>query len=760
MKKTGFIILCTILLAACTTDKTKSGILYLEKGWKINMGDNPDWADPAFDDSNWKNINPGITWEAQFEEYKTYDGLAWYRISFLLPKKLKEKAYFGNEIQFSLGKIDDTEQTYLNGEFLGQNNVLYSDSIDKSVKFEVEPSAYNISRNYILPVEDSRLKWGEINVLAIRVNDSGGGGGLYYSSPSISMIDIKDYLKIDVFSSPFEIKGDSYIKNIRIKNMHSSEDFNGILTVKVSSNFNGSFIYKSKDKLLVRANSQTDHIFTFSAPQSESYKIEYHYAIDGAHYPIYLSQDAPYILTPPSSGEAHINGPAVVGVRPGHQLVYAVPCSGVRPMYFTAENLPEGVTLDSLSGFLRGTILHEGEYPVLLRASNSLGEDVKNFTIKVGKNIQLTPPMGWNSWNCWGLSVSDEKVRASARAMIESGLRDYGWTYMNIDDGWEASRRTGNAYLLSNEKFPDMNALSAYIHDLGLKIGIYSSPGPYTCGGFPGSYQHELLDARTWSYWGIDYLKYDWCSYGQIAENEHDPDELQKPYLLMRSALDQVHRDIVYSLCQYGMGDVSSWGAEVGGNLWRTTGDISDTWESLKSIGFSQFKHSEYAKPGNYNDPDMMILGWVGWGPNLHPTRLSPDEQYTHVSLWCLLSAPLLLGNDLARMDDFTTSLLTNSEVLDVNQDQLCDQADRIYSKDSIQVWMKNMSDGSKALGFFNMEEKKREITVSSRDLGLSGTYRARDLWRQEDAGEFTDEIHVNIYPHGVYLIRIREVED
>lgn len=749
------LFILTFLLSACRSPRPGDDIISLEKGWKIQKGDNPEWALPGYDASGWQSIDPHKTWETQLKSFSSYDGYAWYRINFILPKELKDNAYFGDSLQISLGRVDDTEQTFLNGQLLGQNNVLFTDTSAVPGKFEGDSLAYSYYRKYVLPVDDPRLKWGKLNILAVRVHDHGGGGGITNPSPSVSMVDIKDYLAMNVHADPFELKGENYIKTIRLINGHHSEDFDGELTVRVTSNNDGSELYESTEQVIISAGEETQHMFTFSAPQTESYKVEYIYNIDGSVYPVYQVQGAPYILTPPAPDEPRINGPAIFGVRPGHPLLYTIPASGIRPMVFSSDTLPPGIMLDSTNGFLRGEIRKKGEYNITLTAANALGEDSKIFTIRVGDTIQLTPPMGWNSWNCWGLTVSDEKVRSSARAMVESGLVNYGWSFMNIDDGWEADERTRRGELLSNEKFPDMNALSDYIHGLGLKLGIYSSPGPLTCGGYLGSYKHEYTDARTWADWGIDYLKHDWCSYRLIAENETELEELQKPYIIMRNALDRVNRDIVYSLCQYGMGDVSSWGADVGGNLWRTTYDIVDTWESLTNIGFSQYKHSSHARPGGFNDPDMMIVGWVGWGPDLHPTRLTADEQYTHVSLWCLLSAPLLLGNDLSRLDDFTISLLTNNEVLEVNQDALCDQADRVYNQDSIQVWIKDMADGSKAVGFFNMDEELREISIPLGALGLDETYRVRDLWRQQDEANATDRINASVYPHGVYLVRM-----
>ena len=749
-----------VLTGGCSQTQPGEDVISLEEGWKIHKGDDPAWAEPGLDDSNWKDVDPNQTWELQdLQAFGEYDGYAWYRIRFMLPEALRKRAYFGEEIQFTLGRIDDTDQTYLNGQLLGQNAELAEDPDAEPGDFEGDPEAYRYFRNYVLPADDPRVRWGEENVLAIRVHDHGGGGGITNPSPSVSMVDIKDVLEMDVQSEPFEIVGNHYTKSIRLINSHGEQAFEGELNVRVTRYTDGEKVFESAEDIMVPADNQFDYFFSFEAPQTERYKVEYIFNIDGARHPVSHIQGAPYILTPPAPDEPRINGPSVFGVRPGHPLLYTIPVSGKRPMQFAVGGLPEGVVLDSVKGFLRGEVARAGEYELTLIAENALGRDEKDFTLKVGDTIQLTPPMGWNSWNCWGLSVSDEKVRSSARAMVESGLVHYGWSFINIDDGWEASERTGSGELPGNEKFPDMKALSDYVHGLGLKLGIYSSPGPRTCGGYPGSYQHEYQDARTWARWGIDYLKYDWCSYREIAESQEELDELQRPYLLMRDALDRVDRDIVYSLCQYGMGDVWEWGAEVGGNLWRTTGDIRDTWESLSTIGFSQYNLFPYSHPGHYNDPDMMILGRVGWGPDLHPTRLTADEQYTHVSLWCLLSAPLLLGNDLARLDDFTLSLLTNHEVLAINQDPLCRQAERVVNQDSIQVWVKPLEDGSHAAGFFNLDDRLREETITLESFGFEGTYQVRDLWRQEDMGEVSESIDLTLMPHGVYLVRLTEAD-
>jgi hypothetical protein len=479
-----------------------------------------------------------------------------------------------------------------------------------------------------------------------------------------------------------------------------------------------------------------------------------------------------YILTPETPKTPKINGARVIGATPGKEFLYAVPITCERPINVTAENLPAGLAINSETGFITGISPKEkGEYKITIKVSNSLGEARGELKIVIGNNLALTPPLGWNSWNVWGKAVDQDKVKAAADAMAEK-LRDHGWTYINIDDGWEARERTARGELLANEKFPGMEELGSYIHSKGLKFGIYSSPGPKTCGQELGSYNHEYQDAKIWAMWGVDYLKYDWCSYFQIAKG-NSLEELQKPYRLMKDALVKSGRDVVYSLCQYGMGDVWKWGDEVGGDLWRTSGDIQDTWESLKNTGFSQVEkgNAPYAGPGHWNDPDMLVVGQVGWGPTLKPSRLTPDEQYTHISLWSIMAAPLLIGCDMANMDDFTLSLLTNDEVLAVNQDPLGLQGVPVVRGDDYQIWSKDMQDGSKAVAVFNLGKDKVEpselfnwddkgpqsktISIDLEKIGQKGEQQVRDLWRQQDMGVHSGSLDVAVNYHGVVLIKI-----
>jgi alpha-galactosidase len=471
------------------------------------------------------------------------------------------------------------------------------------------------------------------------------------------------------------------------------------------------------------------------------------------------------VLTPKSSPKPRINGAKVVGVRPGSPFLSIIAATGERPMRFAATGLPAGLSLDAVTGIITGTLGERGEHDVTVTAANALGTATRHLRIVVSDRLALTPPMGWNSWNCFASAVTAENLYAAADSFVSSGLRDHGWTYVNIDDFWmpkngdadatlHGPERDADGRINANPRFPDMKKLTDHIHSLGLKAGIYSSPGPTTCGGCVSSYRHERQDAERLNAWGFDYLKYDWCSYGEVEKGEGLP-YFKKPYVLMGDMLRAQPRDILFSLCQYGMGNVWTWGDEVHGNCWRTTGDINDSWGSMSGIGFSQAGHELYAGPGHWNDPDMLVVGWVGWGPSLHPTHLTGNEQYTHISLWSLLCAPLLIGCDLTKLDEFTLNLLTNDEVIEVSQDAAGFQARRISKGGDAEVWAKTLEDGSKAVGLFNLGDEEQQVRVSWHSLELQGPQLVRDLWRQADLGTSADGFEASVARHGCMLIKV-----
>jgi alpha-galactosidase len=366
-------------------------------------------------------------------------------------------------------------------------------------------------------------------------------------------------------------------------------------------------------------------------------------------------------------------------------------------------------------------------------------------------DLAARPPMGWNSWNHFRDKVDDTSVRAQAEAMVSSGMRDAGYTYINIDDTWEGER-DANGNIQTNSKFPNMKALADFVHSKGLKLGIYSSPGAKTCAKFEGSLGHELQDARTYAAWGIDYLKYDLCGLRTEMHAAPTPEAAHKimvdAYVKMRDALRSTGRPIVYSLCQYGDDAVWEWGPSVGGNLWRTTGDITDKYAKMAEIGFSQAGLARFAGPGHWNDPDMLEVGNGG---------MSLDEYRTHMSLWAILAAPLLAGNDLSTMTPETIALLTNRGVIDVDQDSAGKQGDRVSAEGPIEIWTRPLADGSKAVGIFNRHPKPLTARVDFSALGFTGAVKAKDLWQAKDLGSISKPYTVTVPGHGVLLLRVSQ---
>ena len=655
-------------------------------------GNDDSWKAAGFDDSAWKTIKTGDVWQDQ--GYPNYHGFAWYRIHVRIPSSLKQNAAWPDSLRIFLAHVNDVDETYLNGVKIGK---IGSFPEDKGGYVSKWPAV----RTYCLAAGNPAIKWDAENIIAVKVFDGGGTGGIFMGSPYIDMLEKTDGIEFNAKSISFLPAGQTERK-ILLQN-------------KFNTTVEGSFHYRIIDAAAqknikeatvpVVLTPYASKEFTLVFPHREGIELVYDYKEKSSGKGKSFTEVAPYILTPAALKSPVFNGATVYGAKAGHPVLYKIAVSGVKPVKYSVKGLLDGLLLDAANGVISGTVTRNGNYAMVLTASNSFGKTEQKFTLKVGDTLALTPPMGWNSWNCWGLSVSADKVKSSAAALISKGLADYGWSYVNVDDGWQAGERAASGEIVANEKFPDMKDLSAYLHSSGLKFGVYSSPGPKTCGGFLGSIGHEGQDAVTYNNWGVDYLKYDLCSYSDNIGEDTTLFAQQKPYIIMRDELKKQQRDIIYSLCQYGIKDVWKWGAQMNGNLWRTTEDITDTWESLYNIGFKQNALYPYAHPGGWNDPDMLIVGMVGWGESLHPTRLTPYEQYTHISLWSLLSAPLLIGCDMSKLDEFTLNMLKNNEVIAVDQDALGRQAQKVADEGNFQVWVKPMADGSHVVGIFNIND-------------------------------------------------------
>jgi alpha-galactosidase len=410
---------------------------------------------------------------------------------------------------------------------------------------------------------------------------------------------------------------------------------------------------------------------------------------------------------------------------------------------------------------------------VPLTASNKAGTCRDTLEIVIGGGLALTPHMGWNSWYIHQLSVTQEIMEKSAQAMYDYGLVNFGYAYVNIDDGWEIKsgsddpvvggpERHPDGTIRTNRNFPDMKRMTDYIHRLGLKAGLYSSPGRTTCGGYAGSFGHEAQDIRSYTDWGFDFLKYDWCSYGKEAKS-HELEELQKPYRLISELIRSAPRDIVLNMCQYGMGDVWKWGREVGGNSWRTTGDLGWNTQELSNsmfkIGFFQEQIREYSGPDGWNDPDYLLFGNIyDWkNEKVTPSPYSPGEHYTCMTLWCMMSAPLIFSGEMTTLDDFTRNILCNAEVIDIDQDRLGKPGYSIFREDLVEIWKKELSDGNTAVAIFNRRPLQTPVSVDWKALGYEGKYRIRDLWRQQDLGTTADVASFDIPRHGCVMLKMKK---
>lgn len=733
------------LLLAITYGKAQHPGALLLPVARFATGDNATWASPSFNDHQWKELRTGKVWQAQ--GYPDYHGYAWYRIHVVIPSSLRANGHWKDSLRIFLAHVNDVDETWLNGVRIGKIGAFPDDAGGYVSKW---PAV----REYHISIKDPAIKWDQDNVIAVRDYDGGGTGGIFMGNPYLDMLERTDGITLNSSAENNKYRPDQKMEApITLSNAFNTT-VKGTLAWQVYDAAAGKDL--SREQVAVQLPPFHKKKWVITVPSRQGIRYSYTFTEAGTGLAISGRQIVPYLLTPHPAAGPRINSAKIVGIRPGTPFLFRIAATGKKPLTYNVTNLPAGLTLDKTTGIIKGILDRGGEYALLVSVTNTAGRVEQRLVVKAGDALALTPPMGWNSWNCWGLSVSDEKVRSSARALIDKGLIDHGWTYINIDDGWQAARRDHDSTILPNEKFPGMKALGDWLHDKGLKFGIYSSPGPRTCGGYLGSWLNEDKDAESYVSWGVDYLKYDWCSYDGIVKDDTSLGAYIKPYSLMQKGLLARKRSIVYSLCQYGMKDVWKWGAVVGGQSWRTTEDIEDTWESLSSIAFGQHALYPYAKPGNWNDPDMMIVGQMGWGENLHASRLTPDEQYAHVSLWSLLAAPLLIGCDLSRLDAFTLNLLTNDEVLAIDQDPLGLQARQWVRNDDYQIWIKELEDGTKAIGIFNTDTAYQRITVNFKELNLPDTIRARDLWSQKDLGIFNTRYAVLIPPHGVKLLKIK----
>ncbi len=472
-------------------------------------------------------------------------------------------------------------------------------------------------------------------------------------------------------------------------------------------------------------------------------------------------------------GAPVFHGAKITGNFPNTEFLFTVPATGERPINFTAENLPPGLRIDASNGIIRGNVIQKGSYTVKITATNAKGKAEENLKIEIGDKLCLTPPMGWNSWNVFTNTLDEKLVMETADAMVSSGMRDLGYQYINMDDYWHDSTRASDGSPVANpQKFPNgIKWLSDYVHSKGLKLGIYSDAGDKTCGKCFGGFQHEEIDAKVYAEWGVDLLKYDFCFVPWKKK------EAIARYKKMGDALKGSGRSIVYSICNWGLFKPWEWGESVDGNYWRTTPDIIDTWNggpfwygSFKSILKKQTKLYKYAGPGHWNDPDMMIVGNYGNGKATGGggkyKGMSDLEYQTHMSLWCILNAPLLSSCDLRSMNEPTKNILLNSEIISINQDEKGEQAKLISKMNGVWVYKKNLSDNSFVLAVFNNSRNdinrgfsREELTGSKYLFRIDPDLSAYDVWQHRWYNEkLKEKILLTIKAHETLVLKFRHI--
>lgn len=462
-------------------------------------------------------------------------------------------------------------------------------------------------------------------------------------------------------------------------------------------------------------------------------------------------------------GEPRINPPYVVGNYLGTEFIFAIPTSGERPMTWTAEGLPEGLALDEKTGIIRGIVNEAGNYGVKITAKNARGSQVGELQIRIGEELALTPVMGWNSWNTFGKHLTEALIIETAEAMIANGMRDLGYNYINIDDLWQLKERGEDGHIaIDSTKFPrGIKYVADYLHERGFHLGIYSDASEYTCAGVCGSLGYEKRDARDFAAWGVDLLKYDYC--GAPASR----DTAIVRYRKMGEALRATGRSIVYNICEWGRRKPWEWAKEVGGHYWRTTEDIRDAWD-LRESGTGLYgimdiidangELADYAGPGGWNDPDMLVAGIFGTSSNINsgnvPFGCTLNEYRTHMSMWCMMAAPLLCGNDVRNMPDSVLNILTNPEIIAIDQDRLGVQGKMVRKVGNCEVWIKPLCGEEVALAVMNRGDQAETIEVPLSLAGFTGCVAVRDVWLHRNLGEYTS-LKLDLESHVTAVFRL-----
>lgn len=477
----------------------------------------------------------------------------------------------------------------------------------------------------------------------------------------------------------------------------------------------------------------------------------------------------------PFSGAPRIHGPARIGVRPGTELIQRISATGERPLAVTVAGLPDGLSVDE-TGTLRGTApVASSVFHLAVRVTNRLGTAAGEIELVVGDTLALTPPMGWNSWNVHATTVDADVVVRAAKSLVETGMADMGYGYVNIDDCWHAAARLSDGTPASDpRKFPDgVRGVAEEVHALGLKLGIYSDAAHLTCAGCFGGYGYEDIDALTYASWGVDLLKYDYCYAPRGA------DEARRRYRMMAEALERSGRSIAFSVCEWGFRRPWDWASGLGASMWRTTPDIFDNfgWTpfGIRFIARRNLRLADHAGPGHWNDPDMLVIGNRGKGLATGVVRLpnqlrrplagrrvwtfgglNDTQAHSHMSLWAMMAAPLLASHDLSNSSEFDLALLTNPEILAIDQDPLGAQGRLVPSQTGVWQIVKPLADGGFAVSVTNVTRLRQRVDIGIEQLAASPSdLTVMDAWTFESLGS-RSTIRVDLPAHGTRVFVCR----